>query len=115
MMGHKPLSTIYYNLVERGLWPKSLVDSLDDALTEGFEALEPLKNSDPETYTEIKNRIARERLTTQYLYLSFYTGYFSEEQINDMLVDFEYYTTLYNISSLGEGVGAISDFINSKK
>ncbi len=107
--------TIYYNLVERSLWPKNLLDTLDNALTDGLKAIEPLQATDPETYTAIKNRIARERLTTQYLYLSFYTGHFAEEQVNDMLVDFEYYTNLYNISSLGEGVGAISDFINSKK
>ncbi len=107
--------TIYFPLLERSLWPKYLVDSLDAALNEAILAIEPLKDNEPEIYTTLLNRIQRERLTTMYLNLNFYEGYYSEEAYAELISEFEHYTNLFNIRSLGEGVGEVSTFISSLK
>ena len=47
--------TIFYPTAERSLWPKFLVDSLDAALQEGLDAIQPLKESDPTYYQNLYN------------------------------------------------------------
>ena len=100
--------SIYGNTTNSKLYPASFVRKLDGYYTEAVKSIEPLKQSDPNTYQTVYNRIMKEYLSLIYIKMSLYRSYYTQEQINEMHEIFDYYTAYYGLSKFSEG-GALDN------
>ena len=93
---------IYYLLDDKNLWPMETVRTLMSYMDEALEAIEPMKETNPERYETLYDRIQRERLSPLFMMLKFYIGQLSEEDKEAYIADFEKYTTMFGITNTGE-------------
>jgi len=105
--------TIYFGIGDRKYWPKELVDEFADILDRAKTKIEPLKDTDYETYEKLYDRIMHESLSTMYMKIAFYKEYYSTSEINQMIDDFEYYCGKFNIFCTVEGAMDIDSLIAS--
>ena len=64
---------------EKQLWPKKILDGWLKLVDEAYEAIEPMKESDPEMYAVYSEHILLESMFPRYALLNFYKGSYSEE------------------------------------
>lgn len=93
---------IYYLLDDKNLWPLETVQTIMSYMDEALEAIEPLKETNPERYETLYNRIQRERLSPLYMMLKFYIGQLSDEEKTSYIADFEKYSTMFGVTNTGE-------------
>lgn len=89
-------------------WNRATVDALHNALITGLRDIEKYKGVDDELYTKIYYRIKREMITTYYLYLNYYSDFFSQTTLEEMKIDFNSlvdYFKLTKVSEDGTGIG----------
>ncbi len=104
--------TVFFLLDDINIWPIGIVNSFLGYLDEAMAALEPLKETDPERYTVLYNRIQKERLSPLYMMLNFYIYQLSDETRAEYIADFEKYTKMFGIEAAREssfGVQALID------
>ena len=89
-------------------WNKPTVDALHNALSDALKAIEKYLSSDEELYTKLYYRIKREMITTYYLYINYYSDFFSQTALEEMKTDFNNlveYFKLTKVSEDGSGIG----------
>ena len=75
------------------------------------KALEPLKTSDPERYTQLVDRIDLESLSYRYLIVNNYDAYYTPTQVTDMQRNIKNDILRFNILKLKDGASGTSDLI----
>jgi hypothetical protein len=85
------------------LYTYEFTQKLASHLTKAFEAIEPLKASDPQTYTTLYNRLKKEWLTIIYVRVELYKEFFNDAEIAEMKTDWDFYTNYFGITKGGEG------------
>lgn len=93
---------IYYLLDDKNLWPMETVQTIMSYMDDALEAIEPMKETDPERYEVLQSRIQRERLSPLYMMLQYYIGQLSDEDKAAYIADFEKYSTMFGITNTGE-------------
>ena len=89
-------------------WDRPTVDALHNALTNGLKQIGKYKGLDDELYTKLYYRIKREMITTYYLYINYYSDFFSQTTLEEMKKDFNSlvsYFKLTKVSEDGTGIG----------
>ena len=89
-------------------WNKPTVDALHNALNDALKSIEKYQGIDDELYTKLYYRIKREMITTYYLYISYYSDFFSQAALEEMKADFNSlvdYFKLTKVSEDGSGIG----------
>lgn len=99
------------DLANTDIFPRAVVENLNDVLMEAVQALEPLKAEDPARYTELESRIMKEYLSIIYLRMQLYPTTYSENEKNDMQRIWSQYVAYYGLTGGGEG-GAMPDLFD---
>ncbi len=65
---------------KKSYWPEGKLREWESYIEQAYEAIEPLKTSDPATYAKVEKRITLESLSPRYILLDlYYTSYSSSE------------------------------------
>lgn len=100
-----------YPMAKQEYWPAELVSRFESILKKAYDKIEPLKDTDPETYEKLFLRIKEEEIMPAYIQLMFYSGHYSKSQLVEKIDDFEKYTSLLGITNYARSTGLISDFV----
>lgn len=88
-------------------WDKPTVDALHKALTDGLKAIEKYRGLDDELYEKLQYRIKREMITTYYLYISYYSDFFSQGALEEMKEEFNALASYFKLTKVSEGGAGI--------
>ena len=99
-----------YPMAKQEYWPAELVNKFESIFKKAYSKIEPLKETDPERYEKIFNRIKEEELMTLYIQLSFYRGHYSKAELVKKIDDFEKYTSIFEITNY-KGAASTADLI----
>ncbi len=105
------LGKISFNTCQEEFWPIDVLQKFIGYIDEGFEAIEPLKSTNPERYQVLYDRLKREKLFPQWLMFYFYQGYMDYDTQVEYINDLEVYTTMYGITHSAEGVKNVESII----
>lgn len=106
---------IFFLYDDKNLWPIGTVESIMSYMDEALEAIEPLKESNPERYEQLYNRIQRERMSPIYMMLQYYIAQLSDEEKAEYISDFEKYANMYGIESTREAGFDLQSVIDNWK
>lgn len=84
------------------VFPKTLVDKLHSLIEQAYVAIEVYKDSDPELYEGVKNKINKEEIMPLYMYLQLYGDSFTSLERSEMISDLESYCNRFNVYYYGE-------------
>ena len=85
------------------LYPYSLVRQLDNLIHEAFGVIEELRATDPDLANTLYERTVKEYLSVIYLKMMLYRSNYSEDEVNEMINTFTYYTQYFGITHSDEG------------
>ena len=85
------------------LYPYSLVRQLDNLIHEAFDVIEELRATDPDLANTLYERTVKEYLSVIYLKMMLYRSNYSEDEVNEMINTFTYYTQYFGITHSDEG------------
>lgn len=97
------LGGIYSDIGNSAIWSEPVVSALSECIDEALKAIEPLKATDAELYTKVKNRIMKENISVLFLKLTHHSSYYSTAEVVQMKADFKHYTTLFGVNAVREG------------
>ena len=83
-------------------WPRELLLTMQTWVDKSYDAIASLQYDDPEYYEALFRRIKIEELTLQYLNLSLYRSYYSVENKNALIDEFELYSKKYGATLYSE-------------
>lgn len=106
---------VFFLYDDKNLWPIGTVQSILSYMDEGLEAIEPLKETDPERYEQLYNRLQRERMSPVYMMLQYYINQLSDAEKEAYIADFEKYANMYGIESTRESGFDLSSVISNWK
>lgn len=106
---------VFFLYDDKNLWPLGTVQTLMSYMDEGLEAIETIKDSDPERYEQLYNRVQRERMSPIYMMLQYYISQLSNEEKADYIADFEKYAKMYDIESTRESGFDLATVIDNWK
>ena len=86
------------------LFPFALVRQMDATIQSALAAIAPAEERDFARYQVLRNRIMKEYLSVIYLKMILYRTNYSDSEVNQMLQDWTFYTQLFGITKVGEGV-----------
>lgn len=72
---------IYGTSQTKKYWSKGILDSFSSSINKALKAIEPLKQSAPERYQQLYDRIALESFSVRFLLEKIYSSEFSEEEL----------------------------------
>ena len=105
-------SGIYYEILKREYWPQGLLYGWEDAIDEAYAAVEKYRESDPELYEKLRDRINLESISVRYLIIELYGGSFDAAEYRAyaqaLKEDIEY----LKISNQAEG-SSVSELFDS--
>ncbi len=107
--------TVFFLLDDKNIWPIGMVNNMLACLDDALEALEPLKETDPDRYQVLYSRVQKERLSPIYMMLSYYIDQLSDETKNAYITDFEIYTKMFGIESVRESSFGLQSLIDGWK
>ncbi len=107
--------TVFFLLDDINIWPIGIVNSFLGYMDEAFAAIEPLKETDPERYQVLYNRIQKERLSPLYMMLNYYIYQLSDETKAAYIADFETYTKMFGIEAARESSFGVQTLIDEWK
>ena len=107
--------SIWTVLSGTNLWPLATIDFLMELMNKCLAEIEPLRNTDPERFTKLNDRLRHERLTPIYLYLKNYSSYLTYDQKVEYVNDLAKYTLQYEIVGTGEGYNDMANLVNEWK
>ncbi|MBE7078377.1 MAG: DUF4838 domain-containing protein [Clostridiales bacterium] len=96
---------IYAGVQNSELWTPYVVETMEECFDKAFASIEKYKESDPDLYLKLKNRIKKEELSIIYINLTLLSGYQSEEDYAALKEEFKYYVNLFKLSEVKEGSG----------
>lgn len=94
--------SIWQNMEQAAFWPTEVVDTMMQYLDEGLEAIQPLRETDPERFSLLNDRLRRERLTPIYIMFLFHINEIPQGKRTEYFNDMVTYTQMYNIVETAE-------------
>jgi hypothetical protein len=114
LLGHE-FSSIYSEIGSKQIWTTGVVDAISRIFERAYAKIAHYKTEDPETYTKLYERIKEIEITLLYTKLSYYSGDYAQETINQMVDDFNYYTSKFGIDRVQEGGAALQGMFDAYK
>jgi hypothetical protein len=78
------------------------VAQVDKIFDEAYAAIEPLKQSKPERYQKLYDRLKEIELTNIYTKLSYYNVNYSQHELDELIDEWKFYVNKYNIKQIAE-------------
>lgn len=85
------------------VYTMKMVEKLDQYTEEALDAIEPLRNTDNELFSTLYYRIKKESISQLWLKLNKFNLYYTEEELNDITLEFYYLCEKCEIESYAEG------------
>ena len=79
---------IYYNVNQPKFYTKAILDGWLELIDRAYEAAELCKESDPQRYRRVVDRICLESLSVRYMRLELYSGKFGTGQLAEERISF---------------------------
>lgn len=95
-------SSIYSDIASKTIWTEGFVSRLDSIFAEAYASILPLKDSDPERYGTLYDRIKKVELTLVYCKLSSYSDNYAQDELDALIDDWKYYTSRFGITQTQE-------------
>ncbi|MBR2321687.1 MAG: hypothetical protein IKA57_06085, partial [Clostridia bacterium] len=92
-----------------------VVDAISGIFERAYAKIEHYKTEDPEMYTKLYERMKEIELTLIYTKLRYYRGDYSQEVINQMVDDFNYYSSKFDINRVQENGAATQGMFDAYK
>ncbi len=102
---------IMFETCQEQFWPVDILQKFIGYIDEGFQAIEPLKSTNPERYQLLYDRLKREKIFPVWLMFTFYQEYMDYETQVEYIRDLEIYTEKYAILQTAEGIGNVKEMI----
>ncbi len=96
---------IYGDINNSVLWTQPVIEKIDMEFDKALNSIEKYKQSDPDLYETLKNRIMKERLSPIFIKMTILPSYYSAAELAQMKEDFKYYVNLFKFSEAQEGSG----------
>lgn len=100
---------IYSALNSSSLWTEPLVSAFRRSFDKAYESIKDLELENPSLYESLFTRLKKIELTVIYLELSYYSLYFSSDEVSSKKADFEKYCAKFGITKSSEG-GSLPNF-----
>ena len=84
-------------------WPISVCKELISILDKAMEAIEPLKETNPERYNLLRDRILKEKVTPIYLLFTHYMTSLTQAEKETYWTEINYITVKFNMTHSAEG------------
>ena len=94
------------------LWPRAAVQELIEMLDRAFAKVETIKDSNPERYTILYNRLKKEKLAPIYLMFMYYMDTLSQEQKEEYWQDMSTYSAMFGITTTREAANNLLELIS---
>ena len=78
------------NLVDSSYWTYNQLNNYLELIDQAYEDIEPLRETDPERYETLYERILLESMQFRYLMISIFPTEFSEAELLEMRTEFKY-------------------------
>ena len=108
-------STIYSDIGSKQIWTAGVVDAISGIFERAYAKIEHYKTENPEMYTKLYERMKEIELTLIYTKLRYYRGDYSQEVINQMVDDFNYYSSKFDINRVQENGAATQGMFDAYK
>jgi len=99
------------NPVSPVFWPLEVVVNIENIFKSGYEAIEPLKNTDFEKYSLLKNRLDAETIFYRYMQIVHFKNYYSPEDRLQMINEFDEIAKNNKLISLGAGSDTVENIV----
>lgn len=96
---------IYGGINNSALWTHPTIERIDEAFDKALKSIEKYKESDPDLYETVRNRIMKERLSIIYIKLTVLPSYYTASELAQLKADLKYYVNLFKLSEVQEGSG----------
>ena len=107
---------IYSNIGDKEIWTEGVVDAIDKIFKRAYQKIEHYKIDDPDMYSKLLNRIKELELTLTYTKLKYYSINYTQNEVNALVDEFNYYALKFDINSIKEGgEPTVGYFDNLKK
>lgn len=81
---------------------ENVVDAISRIFERAYEKIGHYRIEDPALFTKLQSRIKELEVSLIYTKLSYYRSNYSQTEINSMIDDFNYYTSLWSITLIKE-------------
>ena len=95
-------SSVYADIGARSIWTENVVDAISRIFERAYEKIGHYRIEDPALFTKLQSRIKELEVSLIYTKLSYYRSNYSQTEINSMIDDFNYYTSLWSITLIKE-------------
>ncbi len=102
---------ISFNTQQKDFWPVDVLQKFLAYIDEGLQAIEPLKETDPDRYTTLYDRLNREKIFPIWLMFTFYQDYMDRDMQMEYINILEVYTVKYLITQSSEGNANVAAII----
>ncbi len=92
-------------------WPVNVCNQMLSILDKAMEEIEPLKQSDPEKYNTLRDRILKEKVAPVYLLFTHHMSSLTQAEKELYWEELNYITKKFNMTSSREGKQTIADSI----
>ena len=96
---------IYGEVLSVDLWSQAVVAKMDEQFDAALASIEKYRESDPDLFMKLENRIMKERLMPIYLKLTTLSSYYSAEEYTELKATFKYYVNYFRLVEVMEGHG----------
>lgn len=93
---------IFFDIEVKDYWSYALLQRWQGYCDEAYAAIEPLKETDPETYQKVYDRICQESIAIRHLTASFYKGMYSDTEYAEYVKTLKEDLKRLNISTMRE-------------
>ncbi len=104
---------IYADIGNKKIWTESVVSAMDKIFDEAYANIEHYKAEDPSLYETLHSRIKRLELTVIYTKLLNYRLDYSQAEVNELVDEFNKYTSKFQILDYKENNGSCSGIFDS--
>lgn len=80
---------VYYRITEAGYWPKQTLVGFMNYIDKAYEAIEPVKATDPDRYQRLCDRICLESIFPRYALITLYGNKMTDSELTNMKKEFK--------------------------
>ena len=107
--------SIWASLETKEIWSLPTLEYMMSIYDRAFASIEPLRESNPQRFSLLNDRLRRERITPIFLLFRLYMSFLTQEQKEEYIDDFAFYTNKYEIIQTGEAENNLEGIIQEWK
>lgn len=96
---------IYFNIESKEYWSYALLRQWENCIEQAYTAIEGYRQTDPQTYQKLHDRICLESVAIRHLMATFYKGMFTDAEYSAYVKELKEDMSALNISRYSESQG----------